>query len=95
MTEDLQAGTVLNDRYEIVKRIGGGGMGSVYHARDRRLSERACAVKEMLQSSSDEATRIGRTPNPGTATPEYDTIPGASGSPSDPAKAWGLLVTVA
>jgi serine/threonine-protein kinase len=57
MTEDLQAGTVLNDRYEIVKRIGGGGMGSVYHARDRRLSERACAVKEMLQSSSDEAQR--------------------------------------
>lgn len=53
-TEDLQPGTVLNDRYEIVKRIGGGGMGSVYNARDKRLSGRLVAVKEMIQQFSDE-----------------------------------------
>jgi serine/threonine protein kinase len=57
MTEDLQPGTVLNDRYEVVKRIGGGGMGSVYQARDKRLSDRLCAVKEMLQTSTDDAHR--------------------------------------
>ncbi|HQR36902.1 MAG TPA: protein kinase [Blastocatellia bacterium] len=53
-TEDLESGTLLNDRYQIVKRIGGGGMGSVYQARDRRLSDRLCAVKEMIQQFSDE-----------------------------------------
>ena len=53
-TEDLESGTLLNDRYLIVKRIGGGGMGSVYQARDKRLSDRLCAVKEMIQQFSDE-----------------------------------------
>jgi serine/threonine-protein kinase len=57
MTEDLQPGMLLNDRYQIVKRIGGGGMGSVYQARDKRLSERPCAVKEMIQTSNDEGHR--------------------------------------
>mgnify|MGYP000333051308 CR=1 FL=1 len=56
-TDDLQPGLVLNDRYEIVKRIGGGGMGSVYNARDKRLSDRLCAVKEMIQTASDEVQR--------------------------------------
>src|SRR6185369_8137212 len=53
----LEPGMLLNDRYQIVKRIGGGGMGSVYQARDKRLSERPCAVKEMIQSSNDEGHR--------------------------------------
>jgi serine/threonine-protein kinase len=57
MSEDLQAGVLLNDRYQIVKRIGGGGMGSVYQARDKRLSDRLCAVKEMIQTSNDESHR--------------------------------------
>ncbi len=57
MTEDLQPGMLLIERYEIVKRIGGGGMGSVYQARDKRLSDRLCAVKEMIQTSSDEGQR--------------------------------------
>ena len=54
MTEDLSPGTLLNERYQIVKRIGGGGMGSVYQALDKRLSDRLVAVKEMIQSFSDE-----------------------------------------
>src|SRR3954469_11131251 len=53
----LEPGTLLNDRYEIVKRIGGGGMGSVYQARDKRLSDRLCAVKEMIQTSNNEGHR--------------------------------------
>ena len=53
----LEPGTLLNDRYYIVKRIGGGGMGSVYQARDKRLADRLCAVKEMIEMFADENQR--------------------------------------
>jgi serine/threonine-protein kinase len=51
----LTAGKVLNNRYEIVRRIGGGGMGAVYLAKDRNLGEAARAVKEMIESHLDDA----------------------------------------
>jgi len=46
----LPEGTVLSGRYEILKRIGGGGMGAVYLASDRNLGGAVRAVKEMVQS---------------------------------------------
>jgi serine/threonine protein kinase len=53
----LEPGTLLLDRYLIVQRVGGGGMGSVYQARDRRLADRPCAVKEMIEMFADENQR--------------------------------------
>jgi tRNA A-37 threonylcarbamoyl transferase component Bud32 len=51
----LPPGKVLNSRYEVVRRIGGGGMGAVYLAKDRNLGDAPRAVKEMIQSHIDEA----------------------------------------
>jgi len=51
----LEAGKVLNHRYEVVRRIGGGGMGAVYLAKDRNLGDAPRAVKEMIESHLDDA----------------------------------------
>ncbi len=51
----LEPGTVLYSRYEIVKRIGGGGMGAVYYAKDKNLGDAPRAVKEMIQTHIDES----------------------------------------
>ncbi|PWT94288.1 MAG: hypothetical protein C5B55_02955 [Blastocatellia bacterium] len=51
--KQLETGTVLNGRYEIVRRIGGGGMGAVYLAKDRNLGDAPRAVKEMVEAHLD------------------------------------------
>ncbi len=53
--KQLEPGTLLYTRYEIVRRIGGGGMGAVYLAKDRNLGDQPRAVKEMIQSQLDES----------------------------------------
>lgn len=53
----LQPGILLAGRYEIVKRIGGGGMGNVYQAKDKRLADAPRAVKEMIGMFTDEASK--------------------------------------
>ena len=53
-SKQLDPGTLLNGRYEIVRRVGGGGMGAVYLAKDRNLGDAARAVKEMIESHIDE-----------------------------------------
>src|SRR5579862_4698786 len=57
-TVQLEPDTLLLDRYIIVRRVGGGGMGSVYQARDRRLADRLCAVKEMIELFADQGQRL-------------------------------------
>ncbi|HEY0050677.1 MAG TPA: protein kinase, partial [Pyrinomonadaceae bacterium] len=50
----LSEGTLLNGRYEVVRKIGGGGMGAVYLASDKNLGGVLRAVKEMVQSYIEE-----------------------------------------
>jgi serine/threonine protein kinase len=55
----LQAGAVLQNRYQIVDTLGVGGFSSVYKARDMHFPAvtRLCAVKEMVHLNRDPKVR--------------------------------------
>src|SRR6266581_2434863 len=46
-TGSLPEQTLLSSRYQLVSRIGQGGMGAVYKAADARFNNRPVAIKEM------------------------------------------------
>jgi serine/threonine protein kinase len=56
-TGPLPGGTLLQNRYLIERLLGGGGMGVVYLARDQRLANRPCAIKEMIDHFIDPQQR--------------------------------------
>src|SRR5688500_4167367 len=61
----LTPGTVLENRYEIQRVAGRGGMSTVYASRELRFSqvERICAVKEMFDVDPDPRVRALRLVN--------------------------------
>ena len=54
----LEPGTTLQNRYVVERLLGGGGMGMVYLARDQRLANRGCAIKEMVDHFIDQRQRV-------------------------------------
>ncbi len=50
----LPEGAILNNRYEVVRKIGGGGMVAVYLASDNNLGGVLRAVKEMVQAHIED-----------------------------------------
>lgn len=81
----LAPGTILQDRYRILRQIGGGGMGVVYLTDDQRLLGRRCAIKQMTpeqlpaqdrawaaQAFQQEAQMLARLQHPGlTAVTDF------------------------
>ncbi len=81
----LLPGALLQSRYHILRRIGGGGMSMVYLAEDIRLPARRCAVKELspvqippqdrtwtIQTFQQEAHILSGLHHPGlTAVTDY------------------------
>lgn len=56
-SDDIKAGTVLNNRYELLKEIGSGGLSTVYLARDTRINK-AWAVKIVKIETNNKVNQI-------------------------------------
>src|SRR5262249_41258906 len=56
---DNLIGEIIAERYHILKKIGQGGMGTVYLAEHVRMGRR-CAIKVMNQSLSQDAGAVSR-----------------------------------
>lgn len=55
----VKIGMLMSDRYEILERIGTGGMSDVYKAKDHKLN-RAVAVKVLKQEFSENANFVSK-----------------------------------
>ncbi len=61
----LKEGVILGERYEIISRIGSGGMADVYKAKDHKLN-RMVAVKVLKPEFREDKTFIRKIPHGGT-----------------------------
>jgi serine/threonine protein kinase len=75
-TDVLASGTILQSRYEIQELSHTGGMGYIYVAKDKKLYDRLCVVKQVkepVKSDSDlkkleeEAQRMAKLSHPNVA----------------------------
>lgn len=53
----LSPDDVLDQRYKVARLIKSGGMGAVYQAEDLKMGNKICAVKQMLDSFTDQSER--------------------------------------
>jgi serine/threonine protein kinase len=58
-TPTIDPGTVFAERYEIIEKIGEGGMGEVYRALDKNLS-RPVAIKILPDAFAEDKERLAR-----------------------------------
>ena len=55
----IKIGTMIGDRYEVLERIGMGGMSDVYKAKDHKLN-RHVAVKVLKQEFSENTNFVSK-----------------------------------
>jgi len=58
MTTDPLIGHLIQDQYLIESKLGAGGMGCVYQARNQKLGGRPCAIKVLLDEVGD--SKLGK-----------------------------------
>ncbi|MEM6751983.1 MAG: protein kinase [Cyanobacteria bacterium P01_C01_bin.38] len=52
MQPPINAGTILQNRYNIIKTLGQGGFGRTYLAEDQRRFNELCAIKELIPNTT-------------------------------------------
>ena len=80
ITREIQHGEVFADRYRVIRRLGEGGMATVWLAEDERLG-REVAIKRLRTDAPEESltrfrreARLGATLNHPNFVSVYDTI---------------------